>query len=264
MTKRNFQNLNNLIVSEPVSSAPSWRTVLTIGVVVFVVWLMTRPSQAPALTAQPQKAHFVQTSNGMPPLPVEVDSPIPYALRSLQKVSPVPLPKLPPVPVPANPLDKFLRAPKPVPPKPEPQWLKKVPLPTKALIKAAAIRRGANVETMYAIAYRETGFNHKCVKHRRCSRGVILGKDGEIGMMQIMPSTASDYRWNCGNIRRLPENIDCAAQIVSFLERQYKDNHRLVAAAYNAGEGNARRAAYRPYATFILKRLVELGVVKNG
>jgi soluble lytic murein transglycosylase-like protein len=87
-----------------------------------------------------------------------------------------------------------------------------------------------------AIIHAESHYNPNAMSYK-----------GAQGLMQLMPGTAS--RFGVQNPFAVADNINGGVQYLSFLSRRFKGDVRLVAAAYNAGEGAVDR--YRgvpPYA----------------
>ncbi len=93
-----------------------------------------------------------------------------------------------------------------------------------------------------AVAYQESGFDNSLVSSR-----------GAVGIMQILPSTASDPNVNIKNVRNLENNVHAGVKYLAFLRRYYfsdsnitKENKLyLTLAAYNAGPGNIERMRKR-------------------
>ena len=69
-----------------------------------------------------------------------------------------------------------------------------------------------------------------------------LSPKGAVGLMQLMPDTASEYG---ASDPMIPEqNVDAGARYLRFLTdryRKYKNGLRRAIAAYNAGPGNVDR-----------------------
>ncbi len=93
-----------------------------------------------------------------------------------------------------------------------------------------------------AVVYQESGFDNSLVSSR-----------GAVGIMQILPSTASDPNVNIKNVRNLENNVHAGVKYLAFLRRYYfsdsnitKENKLyLTLAAYNAGYGNIERMRKR-------------------
>lgn len=92
-----------------------------------------------------------------------------------------------------------------------------------------------DVNFVYAVIKAESNFNEKAVSDK-----------GAIGLMQIMPSTA---KYIAVKIGESPENLDLfdselnlkyGIWYISYLNKIFNNDRMLVAAAYNAGEGNVR------------------------
>lgn len=94
----------------------------------------------------------------------------------------------------------------------------------KELLEKAAKKYNVNEKFVLAIATAESGLNHNAVSNK-----------GAIGVMQIIPSTATLLNINPNN---LEQNIDGGVKYLKFLLNKYSDNYALAAAAYNCGPKN--------------------------
>ncbi|WP_221068735.1 transglycosylase SLT domain-containing protein [Vibrio alfacsensis] len=115
-----------------------------------------------------------------------------------------------------------------------------------------------------AVAYQESGFDNSLVSSR-----------GAVGVMQILPSTASDPNVNIKNVRNLENNVHAGVKYMAFLRRYYFSDDAITKqnkmyftlAAYNAGPGNVermrKRAAQRGYDPNIWFHNVEV-VMRSG
>jgi len=65
-----------------------------------------------------------------------------------------------------------------------------------------------------------------------------IGKDGEIGLLQIMPRTAAQYGITPEQLRDPRINLQTAQRYLSDLLRKYRGSMYLALAAYNDGPGN--------------------------
>jgi len=95
-------------------------------------------------------------------------------------------------------------------------------------IAAAAHAYGVDQALVRAIIHAESDYNPNAVSNK-----------GAQGLMQLMPGTAS--RFGVQNPFAAADNINGGVQYLSFLSKRYNGDVRLVAAAYNAGEGNVDR-----------------------
>lgn len=111
-------------------------------------------------------------------------------------------------------------------------------------VKAAAKRHGVDAELLTAVIAVESGFKADAVS-----------RSGAVGLMQIMPQTADNYATPAE--RRVPAqerlrhpgtNIDTGARVLASLLKRFSSID-VALAAWNAGEGNVRRAGNKmpPY-----------------
>lgn len=109
----------------------------------------------------------------------------------------------------------------------------------EALIKKYASRYGYDWKLIMAIAYQESGLDHK----KKSSAGAV-------GLMQILPKTVKDKRINIKNINKLENNIHAGVKYLSILQKRYstnksihpRDKIRFALASYNAGPAKIRKA----------------------
>jgi len=95
-------------------------------------------------------------------------------------------------------------------------------------IATAAHAYGVDEALVRAIIHAESDYNPNAVSYK-----------GAQGLMQLMPGTAT--RFGVQNPFAAADNINGGVQYLSFLSKRYNGDVRLVAAAYNAGEGNVDR-----------------------
>ncbi|TAL91863.1 MAG: lytic transglycosylase domain-containing protein [Rhodanobacter sp.] len=103
-------------------------------------------------------------------------------------------------------------------------------------IRAASMEYGVDEAFLRAIIHAESAFNPRA-----------LSIKGAQGLMQLMPTTASDM--GVLDAFNSDQNIRGGARYLSLLLHDFNGNERLAAAAYNAGPGAVQR--YRgvpPYA----------------
>lgn len=93
-----------------------------------------------------------------------------------------------------------------------------------AYFKAAARENGLDDAWLRAIAHAESGF-----------RADAVSPKGAMGVMQLMPATAKDYKVR--NPFSPKESIAAGARYLRTLLRRFKGDRTLAAAAYNAGTG---------------------------
>lgn len=86
---------------------------------------------------------------------------------------------------------------------------------------SAANRYGVSPELALRTARQESGFNPRS-----------LSKAGAFGVMQLMPATARDLGVDITNPT---QNIDGGVRYLRDMLAQFKGDHRLALAAYNAG-----------------------------
>lgn len=94
-----------------------------------------------------------------------------------------------------------------------------------AIFKQAASKYGVPESLLKAVAKAESGFNASAVSSA-----------GAIGIMQLMPQTASSL--GVTNPYDATQNIMGGAKLLSQLLKKYNGNTSLALAAYNAGSGN--------------------------
>ena len=113
--------------------------------------------------------------------------------------------------------------------------LKKViyPIAYKEEISANAEKYNLQESLVYAIIKTESGF-----------KNLAQSKKGAVGLMQIMPSTATwiaselNYEENY-NLFKIETNIEFGCFYLSYLFRKY-DDIDIVLFCYNAGEGHLK------------------------
>jgi soluble lytic murein transglycosylase-like protein len=92
-----------------------------------------------------------------------------------------------------------------------------------SIIENAAQSASVEPNLLRAVIVVESGFNSRAVSKR-----------GAVGLMQLMPATAS--RFGVSNPYDPRQNIHGGAQYLKFLIDRFGQNVRLALAAYNAGE----------------------------
>ena len=116
------------------------------------------------------------------------------------------------------------------------------------LIRQAAARFGVPASIALSVGYQESRYNQSAISPK-----------GAIGVMQLMPGTASDLRVNPYDVG---ENIDGGVSYLARLYQQFGD-WTTALQAYNGGPGNVSRgtvsSAARSYADQVLGRAGELG-----
>ena len=97
-----------------------------------------------------------------------------------------------------------------------------------SIIERAAIAAAVEPNLLRAVIVVESGFNSRAVSKR-----------GAIGLMQLMPATAS--RFGVSNPYDPKQNVHAGARYLKFLMDRFGQNVRLALAAYNAGEEAVER-----------------------
>ncbi len=92
-----------------------------------------------------------------------------------------------------------------------------------AIIERAALSAALEPNLLRAVIVVESGFNSRAVSKR-----------GAVGLMQLMPATAS--RFGVSNLYDPRENVHAGARYLKFLMDRFGHNVQLALAAYNAGE----------------------------
>ncbi|MFU8817142.1 MAG: lytic transglycosylase domain-containing protein [Pseudomonadales bacterium] len=95
-------------------------------------------------------------------------------------------------------------------------------------ITAAARRHGVDAALIRALIHAESGFNPLARSHK-----------GAIGLMQLMPGTASDM--GVQDPTSPDQNIEGGVKYLAMLLELFNGDITLAAAAYNAGPGNVNR-----------------------
>jgi len=124
-----------------------------------------------------------------------------------------------------------------------------------SIIEHAAVSAALEPNLLRAVIVVESGFNSHAVSKR-----------GAIGLMQLMPATAS--RYGVSNPYDARQNVHGGARYLKFLIDRYGHDVRLALAAYNAGEDAVERngrqippfsetMAYVPRVLKIYKMLVD-------
>ena len=92
-----------------------------------------------------------------------------------------------------------------------------------AIIEHAAISAALEPDLLRAVIVVESGFNSRAVSKR-----------GAVGLMQLMPATAS--RYGVSNPYDARQNVHGGARYLKFLIDRFGHDVSLALAAYNAGE----------------------------
>jgi soluble lytic murein transglycosylase-like protein len=124
-----------------------------------------------------------------------------------------------------------------------------------SIIEHAAVSAAVESNLLRAVIVVESGFNSRAVSKR-----------GAVGLMQLMPATAS--RYGVSNPFDARQNVHGGARYLKFLIDRFGHDVRLALAAYNAGEDAVERnggqippfsetMAYVPRVLKIYKMLTE-------
>jgi len=92
-----------------------------------------------------------------------------------------------------------------------------------SIIEHAAVSAALEPNLLRAVIVVESGFNSRAVSKR-----------GAVGLMQLMPATAS--RYGVSNPYDARQNVHGGARYLKFLIDRFGHDVRLALAAYNAGE----------------------------
>ena len=106
------------------------------------------------------------------------------------------------------------------------------------LFRKYAARYGFDWMLLAAIAFQESGLNHRRVSNA-----------GAVGLMQVLPTTADDVDMEAASLKDLEANVHAAARYLSLLRDVYfsdpeippEARMRFVLAAYNAGPSAIQR-----------------------
>jgi len=131
------------------------------------------------------------------------------------------------------------------------------------LSKARIYRRTIQV---YANIYGvEEELIYAIVKQESCFNETAYSRSGAIGLMQLMPATASMMKIN--NPWNPEQNIQAGIKYIGEMLRLFKGKKRLAVAAYNAGPGNVRKyqgiPPYRETKNYVKKVMFEYNRLKK-
>jgi soluble lytic murein transglycosylase-like protein len=96
------------------------------------------------------------------------------------------------------------------------------------LIRRMAGRHKVDAALVKAVMHVESAFNPHAVSHK-----------GAQGLMQVMPETGQ--RYGAEDLFDPVQNVEAAVLYLKDLQKMFKNNTRLVLAAYNAGENAVLR-----------------------
>lgn len=102
--------------------------------------------------------------------------------------------------------------------------------PYGELIFAAAKRHEVSPRLVAAMVRAESAFDPKAVSHK-----------GAVGLMQLMPATASRFGLTSSERYRPEKNLEAGVRYLRWLLDRYQGELSLALAGYNAGETNVQR-----------------------
>ena len=100
------------------------------------------------------------------------------------------------------------------------------------IIESEARRSQLDPALLHAVILVESGYNH-----------LAVSRAGARGIMQLMPDTARQY--GVRDVFDPADNIRAGAQLLADLKVRYRNDLKLVLAAYNAGAGAMDRSGHR-------------------
>lgn len=101
------------------------------------------------------------------------------------------------------------------------------------LVESSARRHGVSADLVRAVIAVES-----------CGEAGAVSSKGAVGLMQLLPATASDY--GCPDPRDPRANVEAGCRHLARLTDKLDGDLDLVLAAYNAGEGAVERAGGIP------------------
>lgn len=107
---------------------------------------------------------------------------------------------------------------------------KKPPPELENIFQRVGEKENISPELLKAISFAESSFDTRATSTR-----------GAMGLMQIMPDTATRYNVPRGMEYDPEANVTAGAKYLKDLLKMFDNNLELAIAAYNAGEGNIRR-----------------------
>ena len=114
------------------------------------------------------------------------------------------------------------------------------------LVLKASDRYGMDWRLVASVIAVESSFNPRAVSPM-----------GALGLMQLMPTTASLYRVKSQELFDPERNLEAGVRHLKWLSNRYSGNLEKVVAAYNSGEGAVDRyrgvPPYRPTRDFVRK-----------
>jgi hypothetical protein len=109
------------------------------------------------------------------------------------------------------------------------------------MIVDKAEKEGVDPKLALSIAFQESKLSHGSFqkdKDGKLAFRPTTGTSGEIGLMQVMPTTAEQYGYKREDLQSLEKNLEIGVRILKSHMDRFGDP-RKAAAAYNAGAGRA-------------------------
>jgi soluble lytic murein transglycosylase-like protein len=114
------------------------------------------------------------------------------------------------------------------------------------LVLPIAEKYGMDWRLVAAVMAVESNYNPRVISYK-----------GAVGLMQVMPSTAAQYKISDEELTVPARNIEAGVRHLKMLNERYKGELELVVAAYNSGEGAVDRhkgvPPYKDTRTFVRK-----------
>jgi soluble lytic murein transglycosylase-like protein len=111
----------------------------------------------------------------------------------------------------------------------------------------------------------EEALIYAIVKQESCFNETAYSRSGAIGLMQLMPGTATMMKIN--NPWNPEQNIQAGVKYIGEMLSLFKGNKRLAVAAYNAGPGKVRKyngiPPYRETKNYVKKVMAEYNRLKK-
>lgn len=91
---------------------------------------------------------------------------------------------------------------------------------------------------------------HAMARVESAHRTDAVSHAGAVGLMQVLPATAARFGLSREALRHPQGNLEASARYLKWLQGRFRNDLKLIVAAYNAGEGAVERHGLRvpPYA----------------